>query len=68
MSRFDIYDIVLMLEKAETVLDTLNNDLFDDIESHVDNYKYQHDRHTLNSRILGDYIREAKKTLKALEE
>ena len=66
-NTIEIYDIVLMLEKAEIVLDTLDNELFDDIEPHVDSYRYHHDRHTLNSRILGDYIREAKKTLKALE-
>lgn len=63
----DICDIVFMLEKAETVLDTLDNELFDDIEPQVDGYKYNYDRHTLNSRILGDYIREAKKALKTLE-
>ena len=67
-NTIEICDIYVLLEKAETVLDTLENELFDDTEPQVDNYKYHHARHTLNACILGDYIREAKKALKTLEE
>lgn len=67
-NTIEICDIYVLLEKAETMLDTLEDELFDDTEPQVDNYKYYHNRHRLNAYILGDYIREAKKTLKALEE
>lgn len=65
---FEICDIELLIEKAETVLDTLENELFDDVTPQVDSYKYDYDRHVLNARIIGDYICEAKKTIKVLEE
>lgn len=65
---FEICDLELLIEKAETVLNTLENELFDDVTPQVDNYKYDYDRHVLNARIIGDYIREAKKTIKVLEE
>ncbi|MDY4081180.1 MAG: hypothetical protein SOY97_06080 [Candidatus Metalachnospira sp.] len=65
---FEICDIEFLIEKAETVLDTLENELFDDVTPQVDSYKYNYDRHVLNAHIIRDYLHEAKKTIKVLEE